>query len=250
MRELSPIFVASNEDAKRRRFDGGRLVDELNALNVPAVPAIHLPIDVMWTCDGQPIACDCKTPEDFIASYTDGRLHAQITAMQNMACRFFFILLEGDPLSQDGLMVGGFEHGWTWDAFDDALFDTQLYGGVKVVRSPSKARTPRRLAALYKWSAKDDGASWATPVPFMPENDFNSNPPLIFFDRGYRNKVGTLMHIPGWGAKYADMALQALSFQELLGTDPERLLSTRKQLEAIKGFGPKRIQAWEDFLTK
>jgi hypothetical protein len=189
MRELSPIHVASNEDAKRRKFDGERLVVDLQNLNVPAVKAPHLPIDVMWTSDGQCIAADCKTLNDFISSYTDGRLHAQITAMQNMQCRFYFLLIEGDPWSEDGgLMVGGYEHGWTWDAFDDALFDVQLYGGVKVVRSPSKARTPRRLAALYKWSGKDDGMGWANPVPIIPENDFKSDPPLIFFDRGYRNK--------------------------------------------------------------
>ena len=58
--------------------------------------------------------------------------------------------------------------------------------------------------------------SWANPIPIIPENDYNSNPPLIFFDRGYRNKCGTLMHIPGWGAKYADMALTNISFQDLL----------------------------------
>ena len=102
VRDLSPIMIASNEDAKRRRLDGESLVKAISSLNVPSVPALHLPIDVMWTVDGQPVACDIKTPADFIASYMDGRLHDQITAMQSMECKWFFLLLEGDPWSEDG----------------------------------------------------------------------------------------------------------------------------------------------------
>jgi len=151
-RALEPIRVAANEDAKRRRFDGERLVHALQSLNVPAVPALHLPIDVMWTVDGQPVAADIKKPKDFIDSYMDGRLHDQITAMQNMACKFFFLLIEGDPWSEDGGHSVGGLHGWQWDAFDDAMFDVQLYGGVKIARSPSSDRTPRRLAALWRWT--------------------------------------------------------------------------------------------------
>ena len=153
MRDLSPIQIAANEEAKRRKYDGAKLAHDLGLLNVPAVPAIHLPIDVMWTCDGEICAGDLKTVPDFIASYMDGRLHDQVTAMQAMNCRFMFILIEGDAWSEDGGHTVGDPRysSWTWDQFDDAVFDLQLYGGVKIVRSPSKDRTARRLAALWKW---------------------------------------------------------------------------------------------------
>ena len=110
MRDLSPIQIAANEEAKRRKYDGAKLAHDLGLLNVPAVPAIHLPIDVMWTCDGEICAGDLKTVPDFIASYMDGRLHDQVTAMQAMNCRFMFILIEGDAWSEDGgPMVSGKE---------------------------------------------------------------------------------------------------------------------------------------------
>ena len=129
--------------------------------------------------------------------------------------------------------------------FDDAMFDVQVYGGVQIVRSPGKANTPRRLAALWRWSGKDEAASWQSPIPIVPSSDFTTKPPIIFFDEKFR-RCGTLMHIDGWGVKYANQALENIDFHELLCVDPERVSSTREKLKALKGFGPKRIQAWED----
>ena len=147
MRDLSPVMIASNEERKRQKFDGIKIANALKAYNVPALPSDKQPIDVLWYVDGQCVAADCKTVGDFISSYIDGRLHQQITAMQEMDCKFYFLLIEGDPWSEDhGVTVGGI-HGWTWDGFDDAMLDVQLYGGVKIVRSPSKEQTARRIAA-------------------------------------------------------------------------------------------------------
>jgi len=185
VRDLSPIMIAANEERKRKKFDGQKIADALKAYNVPAMPSIHQPIDILWYVDGQCVAADCKTVEDFIASYQDGRLHDQITAMQNMQCKFFFLLIEGDPWSEDGGFNVGGSHGWTWDAFDDAIFDVQVYGGVQIVRSPSKEQTPRRLAALWRWTGKDEAASWHSPVPLIPSSDYSPGG-VTFFDKGYR----------------------------------------------------------------
>lgn len=216
------------------------------------MPALHQLIDILWTCDGEVCAGDLKTVEDFIASYTDGRLHAQVTAMQQMACRFAFILIEGDAWSADGGHTVGDPrfNSWTWDQFDDAVFDLQLYGGVKIVRSPSKDRTARRLAALWRWSAKDEAASWHSPVPIRPASDFNDPTGVIFYDDRYRNRVGALMHIDGWGVKLADQVLGNLSFAEAVGATPEGLAAAEARLAQIKGMGPKKLKAWKEFITE
>ena len=130
MRNLGPLKIAANEEMKRKKFDGVRLAQELGTLNVPAVSSLHQPIDVFWTCDDEVCAGDLKTVEDFIASYLDGRLHDQVTAMQSMGCRFAFILIEGDSWSQDGgHTVGDPRYNtWTWDQFDVAIGTRQMRG--------------------------------------------------------------------------------------------------------------------------
>ena len=69
MRDLGPVQIAANEERKRLKYDGAKLAQDLKLLNVPALPALHQPIDVLWTCDGEICAGDLKTIDDFIASY-------------------------------------------------------------------------------------------------------------------------------------------------------------------------------------
>jgi hypothetical protein len=144
MKDQTPVLVARDQDEMKDRVThqfkyGTRgLSDAIRGFNVPANPAqVHIPVDLMWTCDGRNVAGDIKTGPDFIASYQDGRLHNQIKAMQDLDCVLQFIFLEG-PLSTDGgYTVGDRQHGWDWKQFENAKLRIQLE------RHPAPSATPQ-----------------------------------------------------------------------------------------------------------
>lgn len=245
MRELSPVIVALDQDQvdKKRRYS---LTEKLKTFNVPAVAGMHIPVDLMWTVDGIPVLFDIKKVSDFIASYCDGRIFKQVTAMQNSGCAYFGFLIEDDE-SQDPHMVGGL-HGWQWDAFDDAVLDVQIYSGAKIVRSPGEQWTPRRVAALWRWSGKDRTSSWMAPVPIEANNDWTHNPPVIFYDETFRSQVGLIMHLPGMGLVTANDLREKHKFMEILGITEEGLASAKQLWLSTKGIGTKKVNAWEHYI--
>jgi ERCC4-type nuclease len=188
MKELSPIFIAADEDRRHQ------VSTQLIALNTPSVASQSLPFDYMWTVDGEVVDGERKSIDDFIASYSDERLHNQLKAMTDRKAKLKFILLEGSR-SRDGFLVGS-QKNWTWDQFDNAIISIQMEG-VKLVTSPNGESTPRRLSSLWRWTGKDGAASWHSPVPVQAENDLAAG--VIFFDDTYRKQVGCLMHLPDVG---------------------------------------------------
>jgi hypothetical protein len=103
------------------------LVEDVKRNNAPAI-AGKLPIDITWYVQGRGVMFDLKTIPDFIASYMDGRIHSQLTSMQAADNWFYGFMLIGDPTSYDGgIMVG--DSSCTWDGFDDAFLDIQIFGG-------------------------------------------------------------------------------------------------------------------------
>jgi hypothetical protein len=113
-----------------------------------------------------------------MSSYTDGRLHSQITTMQNAGCWFYGLMLIGDPTSQDGgFTVGDGTHSWSWTGFDDAVLDVQVMGGVKIIRAPSKDLLAKRIAGLWAWSGKDEFACWeVASMALRPSYDKPNDP--------------------------------------------------------------------------
>ena len=235
-KDVSPIYIADDE-ARRHN-----LVEELHRLNIQAVPSSSIPFDYLWMVDGKTVAGERKSIGDFIASYGDERLHNQISAMHDLQAVFKFILIEG-VWSKDGMTI--LNQSWTWDQFDNALLSIEC-DDVKVVHSFSEATTPRRLASVYKWTMKDDPGSWHDPMAIIPANDFKQG--VIFFDKTYRNHIGTLMHIQGVGAKVADDLLTQFAFKDILGIEEAGLQQAIKRWKSVKGIGPKTVKAFEEWV--
>ena len=244
MRDLSPMIVAEDQDKRHLKDVGILLTDQLTHMNTPS-KAGKLPVDLMHTVDGRPVMGDLKTIDDFIASYTDGRLHSQITSMQNAHCWFYYLCIIGDPTSEDGGYFVG-ERQWTWDQFEDAVESVQVHGGVKILRAPSKALVARRLAAHWKWTGKEDAPSWHSPVPAEAYNDFKND--IIFYDETYRSQTSSLMHWPGFGLKTAKQVRDSMAFMECWGITEEGLETSNKRLLAIKGIGPKMVADREKWI--
>ena len=245
MRELGPITIAEDQDRRSTKDFGTSLVERLKRENVPAVTSKYLAFDVFWTIDDSCAAGDLKKVQDFIDSYTDGRLHKQIGAMTDMKSKFPFLCIEGQ-WSRDGHIVGDNKHGWTWDGFDNALADVQLFGGVKLIHSYSPESTVKRLADLWRWTGKDKAASWHSPVPVEAYSDYKQG--VIFYDETFRNQVGTIMHWPGCGLVTANTLRENFSFMDVFGITEEGLTEAIKRWKSIKGIGPKSVAAWEAFI--
>jgi ERCC4-type nuclease len=243
MRELSPVIVAQDQDHidKKRRYS---LVTELKKFNVPSNTSTSIAVDLFWTVDGDVCMFDIKKTKDFIDSYTDGRIYKQITAMKEANAKYWGFLIEDEDDTNPNF-VGG-KHGWSWDAFDDAVYDVQVFGGANIVRSPGEKYTPRRVAALWRWTGKDRASGWAAPVPEEATSDFKRG--IIFFDESYRSQVGTLMHLPGCGLITANDLREQYSFMELLGITEEGLERAQELWAAVRGVGKKKVEAWLRFI--
>lgn len=239
-RTLSKILVEVHEDkhvvdhdAKARRH----LVAQLEKLGVPVERCeAPLPVDLMWTVDGEPTMWDLKTPQDMIASAEDGRLHKQMQSMEERGCVLYGFGVEGD-VSGDGVTVGYGTHAWAVERFDNLLLSLQAEGA-KIVRVYDASRTASRLAALYRWTGKADRASWRKPK--APSYSLNR----LYGDRDYRAAVEALMALfPGCGEERAVALLSRYTMQELLGEGAE------KRWKEVRGVGPLLTTKWARVLS-
>lgn len=229
--------MVAGDEARRHN-----LIASLSSLNVPAMSAIHLPFDYMWTVDDEKprvIAGERKSITDFIASYTDERLHHQVKAMVDMDAWLKFLLIEGQ-WSRDGSLVGDKDHSWTWDQFDNAILSIQCEG-VEVVHSFSEPMTARRLASLWRWSTNDEHGSWHMPAPVFPATD----PEHPIFDNTFRSHVGAVMHTPNVGMKTAYDLCTQFPFMEVLGITESGIAIAKERWTSVKGIGKKTFEGYE-----
>jgi hypothetical protein len=241
--DISPVFVAADQERESRHTN---LVEQLSRYNVPALQALHQPVDLLWVVDGRPVFGELKTPVDLIASYQDGRLHNQVMAMLEVSPLLAFVCIEGS-WSDDGDMVGG-EHGWAWDAFDNAVLRLQM-DGIKIIHSPSTGeKTVRRIAALWKWTRDsiDKVGSYHSPTAIEAFNVPDKN--IWFYDATVRSHAGMLMHLPDCGIVTAHALRDAHPLMDILGITEEGLARAKRIWVTTKGIGKKTIAKWEEYL--
>ena len=218
--------------------------DLVRRCNVPAA-AGQIPVDLLWTVDDKTVMGDRKAVPDLIASANDGRLHEQVAAMEG---KYGFILLEGE-VSKDGYTVGEGDHCWQYDQFDDLLLSLQEEG-VKVIHSPGKEMTARRLAAVYKRLNSGDRGSWHLPVRLLP-------PAQDYLDAEYRERVGMLMHLGkgkkgtrGMGPVMASEMLSNFGLMGTLGITEDSLNEAIKRWKTVKGAGKTLVERWGNLLRE
>lgn len=238
VRTLSKMLVEVHEDkhitdhdTKSRRD----LVKQLDRIGIPVVQCeAAMPVDVMWSIDGEPCMWDLKTSQDFIASAEDGRLHKQMQAMEEKGCSLYGFVLE-DEISRDGgITVGYGTHAWAAERFDNLVLSIQCEGA-KVVRSLAPQRTATRLAALYRWSGKVERASWRRPM--APSYSLNR----LYGNKAYRSAVEGLMALlPGCGEERAVALLQHFTLAEIL--DP---VGGPTRWPTVRGIGKTLSEAWQ-----
>lgn len=235
-RTLSKVLVEVHEDkhvvdraAQIRR----RLVAQLEQLGVPVTQCeVPMPVDLMWSIDGEPCMWDLKTSQDFIASAEDGRLHKQMQAMEEKGCALYGFVLEDEISLDGGVTVGYGSHAWAAERFDNLVLSLQCEGA-KVVRSLSSQRTAARIAALYRWSGKAERASWRRPQ--APSYSLSR----LYGDKAYRAAVEALMALyPGCGEERAVRMLERYTLRELVGEGAEERWKT------VPGIGPKLTETW------
>jgi ERCC4-type nuclease len=243
-RTASTVLVASNEDLKvidHRTKERSALVAKLNALTVPAASTTRLPVDIVWTVDGHSWMFDLKSIEDVVASVDDGRLHAQMTAMQAREPECFGLLIEGG--FGDGVVVGRGPSAWPVERVDNLLLSLQMEGAV-ILHSPSKSRTAERLASLWNWSRKDTHGSWHRPQ--KKQHAMHD----VYTDKTWRAVVEFLMGMPGMGETNANALIDRWPLADILGVTPEGLRAAKERWLAVKGIGGKTAETWGGFLSE
>ena len=220
-------MIAADQDRRH-----GNFVRKLEAFNAQAQAAQYVKVDVNWFVDGKPVMFDIKTPEDFVASTRDGRLHDQMLHMQQANC----------------LIWGIFQVG-AWHDFcgmDEASFDNekvrlQTEGAVFLeVTEQDDLVAARRLASFWRWTRDrmDKLGGYHAPVAIYPDNDLKKH--LIFFDKNYRSKVGMVMHIPDVGPVVANSLLEQHPLKDVLGATEEGIIKARDHIWLpTKGIGKK-----------
>ena len=236
--DLSTILVDSAEDAKQALV-GEPLSVRLTRIGVPAQTAGMLPVDVVWSVDGQPCMFDIKTSSDLIASVDDGRLHSQMDSMQRASCFMFGFVIEG-PHSADDYTVGYGPRAWPVERFDDLLVSLQSEGA-RIALSTRVNRTPQRLAALYRYSGKTEHGSYHAPQPHHVLHN-------LYTDITYRRQVELLMSLPDLGETKANALLDRYPLTDILGMS--ELDEALKRWLGLKGIGPKVAATWLTFLRE
>lgn len=242
-RDLSSILVVSGEDQKvvdhvtnRRR----ELVAQLQLLGAAANRIGTMAVDVAWAAAGRPCMWDLKTPEDFMASAQDGRLHYQMEAMRKADPLLFGFVIEGS-WGADGVVIGYGPHAWSWERFDNLVLSVQCEGA-KIIHSSSPTNSARRLFSLYQWTGKTETGSWHAP----------SKPAPVLHDRytdlDYRKHVEALMANPGLGEKRANDLLDRYSYMDILGITEDGLRTALHRWEGVPGIGKKIVAQTEQFL--
>lgn len=242
VRTLSRILVEAHEDqhvVNPAQLQRRHLVEAMEKLGLPVTRCdTALPVDLMWSVDGEPCMWDLKTPHDFIASAEDGRLHKQLKAMEDRGCTLYGFIIEGAP-STDGITVGYGTHAWAVERFDNLVLSIQCEGA-KVVRSEGQERTPTRLASLYRWSGKVERASWRRPV--KPSYSMNK----LYGDDRLRNTVEFFMGMfPRIGEDKVMALLDKWTVADLLGATDEGIAAAREKWLAERGIGRTLADAWE-----
>lgn len=231
LRKVSTVLVESKENAKTG------LVQALTKLGVDAAEAPSFPVDWGFTADGHWIMGDNKTPEDLIASVEDGRLHQPLEAMKNrnaLAC----FNIEGDPWSEDGIIIGYAEHAWDWERFDNLLLTLQLDGAV-ILHSSSQARTPMRIARMHRWAQRKTHGSYHSPV--RPHFSLKEQ----YIDPGHRAVVESLMAmLPGAGEVIVSRLVDKYPVRDILGITPDGLLSAAERWQSVRGIGAGLTGHW------
>lgn len=245
-RQLSTISIDANEDQKivdEVTKAQRNLVQQLRNIGVNAQRVPSLPVDVVWSVDGRSCMFDLKTPDDFIASAQDGRLHQQMTDMQRANCLVYGFIIEG-RWSQDDETIGYGTHAWSWDRFDNLVMSVECEGA-KILHSPRVERTARRIHSVYVWTGKSATGSWHAPVKPAPTLHER------YIDRSYRKHIESLMGLlPDMGEKRANLLLDTYSFMDVLGITEDGLREASARWRSVRGIGDGLVRNWEAYLRE
>ena len=239
---LHPITVDSREQTP----SPARTVEALNRLGVTASVSTLPAGDFRWVVEPDDpdgawwvVIVERKSVKDLVASVDDGRLARFIDetgGAEPPATQIRAVLVEGDV--EAGLH--GFRgRDWSPEALEALLVDAQMLG-VVVIRSPSVATTPQRLAGFWKWSGKDSHKALLRPtLPGISDDYLNP-------DR--KAAIRALMVLPGWGEARAKAAIDTCgSPAAVLGPI---IAHEYKSLASIPGVGKGLLGAATAFLEK
>lgn len=211
---------------------------ELQHEGMEASVSPNLFTDFVWNCPSGLVGVERKTWTDFVSSITssgsnDGQSRASrqlIEAPKSISIKVLFL---------EGALPGYIDLGktmWPAEDMDNAVVSMQWQFGCIVVHSVSHDHTPRRLAALYRYTQKEDHMSLLRPMPPVPEQN-------VYFNADFRRKIAAFMTVPMLGEK------GALSIAAETESPQQAINMTQDQLLKLPGMGKTRaanfVKHWQ-----
>lgn len=228
-----PLYIDAREEEKQKweyriRHEG-----------IDAKIGKNLPVDFLWECPTGLVFCERKTWPDFVDSFKSGggadagtRLIGQLLESPKSAA-VRILLMEGQ---QPKYVMAGRDI-VTAEAMDDALMSMQWQFGVVLAHSLNNDHTPTRLAALYRYTQKEDHTSLLRPVPPTPTED-------IYFDPMFRKKIAAFMTVPQIGEK------KALILPDNFESPRAAVNASQEELLKLPGWGKGRAYNFVEFWNK
>ena len=110
-----------------------------------------------------------KTPSDFMASITDGRLGKEVGLMVNNSS-YCYLLIEGRfKYTKEGKWIRGKRvTGWTRESIEKQQL-TVMHRGIKIIRSRHLEDTPTVLSWLFEWIEKGSHSSLEIRPPIKKD---------------------------------------------------------------------------------
>lgn len=187
--------------------------------------------DFLFAAQGEWVAVQRKTMDDFLASLEDGRLAQEIPLLRQAA--FAVVLLEGWPqFTTDGYLLDKFRKHYTREQIRNALRSLYWAHGLGVERTESPEDTVAAVLELRRWLSKSEHRSLLT------------RPKHLVGTWGIKTSrewgIWVLQGFPGIGP-----TLAAAIFDHF-GEVPLVWATTLQELMEIPGIGKKRaVELWK-----
>lgn len=180
------------------------------------IPFVKLEIgDYRWKSPLGKVYIERKSVSDLLNSFKTGRASVQLRNLIDTA-DIPILLIEGriGETWNGNIDTGkwgkgkGWTTGWDFVAIDHLLLSWQM-AGVFLAHSSSLAKTPHRIASLYKWTQKEEHLSLARRKVISVKED--------------SPQVTTLATFPGIGHKRAREIIDQYSLRQLAAMDKKEL---------------------------
>jgi len=188
---------------------------------------VTLPVGdyAFFTCKGEKVLVERKTPGDLLTSFQTGRFQGQVRRLVE-DCNYPFLLLEGHMFAtSDGFTKFKSQIvKWRFVSVQNILITAQL-SGLYLVFSDNKKGTVKMVEGMFNYFQKEEHLSLLRPKVIN-----------IFYNDTAAAREMIVSSVPGIGPELAKRLLAKFR------TPAEVFLANKEDLMEVEGIGPAKVE--------